>query len=181
MDQLSHVTVIIPTLNERQSLPLVLGDLPPVGRVIVVNNGSTDDSADVARTHGAAVIDEPRRGYGSACLAGIAAATEQQRAGFSPPAVIVFLDADYSDHPELLPELVAPIFAKRADMVLGSRLLGQREPGAMPPQSVRHAVFRLRCHLARVRSLAGAVGDGSALVATRSGSRGPACQRGMSW
>jgi glycosyltransferase involved in cell wall biosynthesis len=136
MDDWSDVTVIIPALNERESLPLVLGDLPRVGRVIVVDNGSTDGSADVARAHGASVVDEPRRGYGSACLAGIAATLEQHHAGFPRPAVIVFLDADYSDHPDMLPELVKPIFADEADMVLGSRLLGQRDPGAMPPQSV---------------------------------------------
>ena len=82
---LSRVTVVIPTLNERQSLPLVLAALPPVGRVIVVDNGSTDDSASVAELHGASVVPEPRRGYGSACLAGIKAAESQTTDGFPDP------------------------------------------------------------------------------------------------
>ncbi len=131
MLDLSNVAVVIPTLNEEQSLPLVLRDLPTVGRVVVVDNGSTDRSAEVARQAGAVVVTEPRRGYGSACLAGL----EYLRAN-DPPAVVVFLDADYSDYPEELVEIVAPIAAGKADFVLGSRLTGERERGAMPPQSI---------------------------------------------
>ena len=136
-----RIVVVIPAYNEESSLPQVLADLPRVGRVLVVNNASTDRTASVARSAGAEVVDEPRRGYGSACLAGLAKiradATETEaESGGARPAVIVFLDADYSDHPEELPQLAGPIFAGQCDMVLGSRLMGQRERGAMPPQSV---------------------------------------------
>ena len=148
---LREATVVIPALNEESSLPLVLGDLPSVGRVIVVDNGSTDATAAVASARGATVVHEPQRGYGSACLRGLAAIRELIDAGEPPPRVVVFLDADYSDHPELLPDLAEPIFSGRADFVLGSRLQGRREPGAMPPQSVfgnRLACFLLRCFAA---------------------------------
>jgi glycosyltransferase involved in cell wall biosynthesis len=144
---LSAVTVIIPALNEQASLPLVLRDLPAVGRVIVVDNGSTDATAQVAADDGADVVSEPRRGYGSACLRGLAAIVESIEAGHEPPQVVVFMDGDYSDHPELLPDLVGPIQAGEADFVLGSRLLGQREPGAMSPQCVFGN--RLACFLMR--------------------------------
>ena len=144
---LGGVTVVIPALNEAESLPLVLRDLPPVGRVIVVNNGSTDGTAAVASAHGATVVDEPRRGYGSACLRGLAVVSELIDAGESPPRVVAFLDADYSDHPELLPRLVDPILGGHAEFVLGSRLEGQREAGAMPLRSVFGN--RLACFLMR--------------------------------
>jgi glycosyltransferase involved in cell wall biosynthesis len=141
---LSYVAVIIPALNEESSLPLVLRDLPPVGRVIVVNNGSTDATAQRATEGGALVVVEPERGYGAACLRGLAALAEDRSA---PPRVVVFVDADYSDHPDQLPELVAPILAGTVDFVLGSRLLGKREPGAMPLQSLFGN--RLACFLMR--------------------------------
>lgn len=144
---LSLVTVIIPAYNEEASLPLVLGDLPEIGQVIVVDNASTDTTAEVAARHGACVVREPCRGYGSACLRGLAEIAEQVNNGEGAPRVVVFLDADYSDHPNLLPQLVAPLFAGQADFVLGSRLLGEREPGAMPPQSVYGN--RLACFLMR--------------------------------
>jgi glycosyltransferase involved in cell wall biosynthesis len=144
----SQVTVIIPALNEEASLPLVLRDLPPVGRVIVVDNGSTDATAHVATQAGAEVVAEPCRGYGSACLRGLAAIDETVRAGRAPPDIVVFLDGDYSDHPDLLPTLVEPIQSGRADFVLGSRLLGQREHGAMPAQSLFGN--RLACFLMRM-------------------------------
>ena len=130
------VDVVIPTLDEQESLPLVLRDLPAVRTVYVVNNGSTDASAQVAAEGGAVVVDEPRRGYGQACLRGLAEIENQIAAGVSAPDVVVFIDADYSDHPEQLTELVEPIAQNRFDFVLGSRLLGQREAGAMPPQSL---------------------------------------------
>ena len=135
-NDLDSVIVIIPALNEQRALPMVLGDLPKVGRVIVVDNGSTDRTADVAATGGATVVSEPQRGYGAACLRGLAAIRESIDKGEAAPRVVVFLDADYSDHPDLLPQLVEPIFDGRSDFVLGSRLLGVREKGAMPPQSV---------------------------------------------
>jgi hypothetical protein len=148
MIDLSRVAVIIPALNEEASLPLVLRDLPPVGRVIVVDNGSTDGTASVAVCAGATVIAEPERGYGAACLRGLAAIGELTAAGQPPPQVVVFLDADYSDDPHILPALVQPIFNDAADFVLGSRLLGRREPGAMPAQSVFGN--RLACGLMRL-------------------------------
>ncbi len=143
-----RIVVIIPARNEESSLPLVLGDLPRVGHVLVVDNGSTDRTAGVAADHGAEVIFEPRPGYGSACLAGLANVQLMAAAGEINPNVVVFLDGDYSDHPELLSLLVEPILADRADFVLGSRLLGDREPGAMPPQSVYGN--RLACFLMRL-------------------------------
>jgi glycosyltransferase involved in cell wall biosynthesis len=128
----ADVTVIIPACNEEQSLPLVLHDLPPVGRVIVVNNRSTDATAAVALAEGAEVVDEPQRGYGSACLRGMAAIEDLVADGDSQPEVVVFLDADHSAHAELLPRLVQPILDGEADFVLGSRMLGGRARGAMP-------------------------------------------------
>ena len=145
---LNEVTVIIPALNEEQALPLVLRDLPAAGRVIVVDNGSTDGTADVAIRAGALVVREPRRGYGSACLRGLAEIEHRTAAGEPPPRVVVFVDADYSDHADLLPQLVAPIFDGLADFVLGSRILGKREPGAMPPAA--YFGNHLACFLMRV-------------------------------
>jgi glycosyltransferase involved in cell wall biosynthesis len=141
------VTVIIPALNEEASLPRVLDDLPAVGRVIVVDNGSTDATARLAAEAGSWVVAELRRGYGAACLRGLAEVADLIAQGEVPPRIVVFLDADYSDHPDLLPALVEPIFAGTADFVLGSRLLGEREPGAMHPQSLFGN--RLACFLMR--------------------------------
>jgi glycosyltransferase involved in cell wall biosynthesis len=119
---------VIPALNEERSLPRVLDDLPRAGlqEVIVADNGSTDDTAAVAERAGARVVPAPRRGYGSACLAGLAARGDAD--------VVVFLDADHSDHPEELPDVLAPILAGEADLVIGSRSLGSREAGSMLPQ-----------------------------------------------
>ena len=132
---LSSVIVVIPALNEEASIPMVLADLPAVRQVIVVNNGSTDRTVEIAQKAGAMVVDQPQRGYGAACLKGIATARELAQ-GQESSTVIVFCDADYSDHVHLLPKLVAPIQNGQQDFVLGSRLLGEREKGAMPPQSV---------------------------------------------
>lgn len=145
--KLDDVTVIIPALNEERSLPMVLRDLPPVGRVIVVDNGSGDATAEVAANGGATVVAEPQRGYGAACLRGLATVRELIEHGHPAPRIVVFLDADYSDHPDMLPQLVEPILSGEADFVLGSRLLGDREPGAMPPQSVYGN--KLACFLMR--------------------------------
>jgi hypothetical protein len=146
--ELAAVWVIIPALNEEESLPRVLCDLPTVGRTIVVDNGSTDATAKVASDAGADVVQEPQRGYGAACLRGLAEVERAIAAGEPPPRVIVFLDGDYSDYPERLPELAAPVLAENADFVLGSRLLGERETGAMPPQSIWGN--RLACFLMRL-------------------------------
>ena len=145
---LSDVIVITPALNEETSLSLVLRDLPAVRYVIVVDNGSTDATAKVATAGGAMVVSEPQRGYGAACLRGLAAIEEMIAAGQAVPGIVAFIDADYSDHPELLPQLVDPIATGVADFVLGSRLRGHREPGAMPPQSLFGN--RLACFLMRL-------------------------------
>lgn len=120
-----RVSVIIPTHNEASALSYVLADLPAglVTEVLVVDSNSTDGTPDVAARMGARVIAEPRRGYGQACLTGIAHC--------SSPDVIVFLDGDYSDRPSELPRLLAPIVEGRADITIGSRLAGPRAPGAM--------------------------------------------------
>ncbi|MBL4884833.1 MAG: glycosyltransferase family 2 protein [Planctomycetaceae bacterium] len=128
---LSDVVVIIPALNEQESLPMVLQAIPETGRVIVVDNASEDQTAAVAAKHGADVVKENRRGYGAACLAGLA----YLEANIPDCKIIVFLDGDFSDSPEKLLDLVAPIHENQADFVLGSRLTGQMEPGAMPPQA----------------------------------------------
>jgi glycosyltransferase involved in cell wall biosynthesis len=121
-----RVSVIIPTRNEALSIGRVLADLPMdlVSEVIVVDSNSTDDTREIAARMGARVVPEPRRGYGRACLTGIAAA--------SAPDVVVFLDGDYSDRPAELLLLLAPIAEGRADITLGSRLAGPRTPGALP-------------------------------------------------
>ncbi|HEX4962387.1 MAG TPA: glycosyltransferase family 2 protein [Thermoanaerobaculia bacterium] len=126
------VDVVIPALNEEASLALVLAAIPHplVRRVVVADNGSLDGTARVAREGGAEVVAAARRGYGSACLAGLA---HLRRTG--PPEVVVFVDADYSDHPEEMTALVAPILAGEADLVIGSRVLGRRERGALLPQA----------------------------------------------
>jgi glycosyltransferase involved in cell wall biosynthesis len=129
------IAVVIPALNEEASLPLVLRDIPRdlVNEIVVVDNGSHDRTAEVAREGGATVVGEPQRGYGSACLRGLAELAGRTE---GPPDVVVFLDADYSDHADELPAVVGPILDGSCDMVIGSRLLGQRERGAMPPQAV---------------------------------------------
>ncbi|MEM7353975.1 MAG: glycosyltransferase family 2 protein, partial [Acidobacteriota bacterium] len=126
------IDVVIPAFNEEASLPKVLAALPrpPVRRVVVTDNNSSDTTAEVARQGGAVVVFEKVAGYGNACLA----ALDHLRHN-DPPAVVVFIDADYSDHPEELPRVVAPILEGRADVVIGSRILGQREPGALLPQA----------------------------------------------
>jgi len=148
LEALDRVDVVIPALNEEASLPMVLGDLPSVRNVFVVDNGSTDRTAQVAEEHGAIVVPEPQRGYGAACLRGLAEIESRSRNGDGPPEFVVFVDADYSDHPNLLPQLVEPIVDGDFDFVLGSRLLGEREAGAMPPQSVYGN--HLACFLMRI-------------------------------
>jgi glycosyltransferase involved in cell wall biosynthesis len=125
----ARISVIIPAVDEEEAIGLVIAEIPPVVKeVIVVDNGSRDRTAEVARAAGARVVGEPRRGYGRACLAGIAAADR--------PDVLVFLDGDRSDYPAQLPEVTAPILEGRADMVIGSRSLGRREAGAHPWHAV---------------------------------------------
>ncbi|MEM6795685.1 MAG: glycosyltransferase family 2 protein [Acidobacteriota bacterium] len=126
------VDVVLPAFNEERSLPLVLRAIPrpPVRRMVVANNNSTDSTAQVAAEGGAVVVDAPTPGYGSACLSGIDWIRRND-----PPDVLVFLDADYSDHPEELPRVIEPILSDAADVVIGSRILGSRQRGALLPQA----------------------------------------------
>ena len=125
---LMRVSVIIPTHNEAQAIGRVLADLPSglVTEVIVVDSNSTDGTPDVARKLGAKIIEEPRRGYGRACLTGLANTQD--------PDVVVFLDGDYSDRPAELPIVLAPLIEGRADIVFGSRFSGKSSRGALPWQ-----------------------------------------------
>ena len=130
------IDVIIPAYNEQDSIGNVLRDIPKalVREVIVCNNNSTDNTKKVALENGATVVDQPLKGYGNACLKGIAyikAKPIQEQ-----PDIVVFLDGDYSDHPEEMTKLVAPIIEKNMDMVIGSRALGEMEAGAMMPQQI---------------------------------------------
>lgn len=130
------IDVIIPAHNEESSIPLVLEAIPKdlVREVIVCSNASTDDTAMRARGAGATVLEEPRKGYGSACLKAIRYLREKPMA--EHPDIVVFLDGDYSDHPEEMPLLIQPIVEGSADMVIGSRVLGELERGAMMPQQI---------------------------------------------
>lgn len=126
------IDVVIPAYNEEESIGLVLADIPAglVRRVVVADNNSRDATATRAREAGAEVVPAPVQGYGSACLAGL---DHLRRTG--PPEVVVFLDADYSDHADEMPRLVEPIARDEADLVIGSRALGNAEPGALLPQA----------------------------------------------
>jgi glycosyltransferase involved in cell wall biosynthesis len=135
------IDVVVPVLDEAEALPWVLGRLPYGYRPLVVDNGSTDGSGDVARDLGATVVVEPRRGFGAACAAGLAVA--------SAP-VVAFCDADGSLDPGELPLVVAPVCAKTADLVLGARR--PATPGALPP----HARLANRYLARRIRRASGA-------------------------
>ncbi|MCY7352706.1 MAG: glycosyltransferase family 2 protein [Cytophagaceae bacterium] len=127
------IKVIIPAFNEEWAIGLVLAEIPDlVSEVIVVNNNSTDQTARVAAEAGATVLHEARQGYGSACLKGIDYLKQQELW----PDIVVFLDADHSDYPEELGQLVAPILEADVEMVIGSRALGQRQRGSMMPQQI---------------------------------------------
>jgi glycosyltransferase involved in cell wall biosynthesis len=139
-----RVAVIIPALDEEEAIGLVLAEIPPgVAEVVVVDNGSRDRTGEVARAAGARVVHEPRRGYGQACLAGIAAVEGAD--------VLAFLDGDHSDHPRQLPEVLAPILAGEADLVIGSRELGRRAKGSHP----LHAVLGTRLCVTLMNRLTG--------------------------
>ena len=120
-----QISLIIPALNEAESIPSVLKAIPrdEAVEIIVVDGGSADGTASIASASGARVIHEPRRGYGQACATGVTAATGE---------ILVFMDADGADDPRQLPDLVQPIKSGQAEMVLGSRLAGEVEAGAMP-------------------------------------------------
>jgi glycosyltransferase involved in cell wall biosynthesis len=123
------IVVIIPAVNEEGSIGKVVSELPSaiVSDVIVCNNGSTDGTAEVAKAAGAIVVDEPKAGYGWACLKGMEFAAQMD----VKPDIIVFIDGDYSDYPAELTNVVAPILEKDIDLVIGSRALGAKEKGSM--------------------------------------------------
>src|SRR5688572_10587398 len=118
---MSGISVIIPAYNEARSIAHVLRDIPGglVSEIIVVDNNSTDDMAKIAKENGATVLFQPERGYGNACLEGLAYL--RKRPAEEKPNIVVFLDGDYSDYPEKMPELIYPILNNDADLVIGSR------------------------------------------------------------
>ena len=122
------VDVIIPAFNEEKSIAKVIGDIPALVRhVVVANNNSTDRTAEVATAAGAEVVFEPQKGYGKACLTAMDWIQQQE----VQPDILVFLDGDYSDYPQELELLIAPILEGKAELVIGSRSLGEREAGSM--------------------------------------------------
>lgn len=134
------IGVVIPAQNEADAIARVIGDIPAwVDRIVVADNGSSDDTVAIAESCGAIIAREPRSGYGAACLKGIAAVGDMD--------VIVFLDGDYSDHPEQMERLVDPVVSGEADLVIGSRVTGNADPGSLTvPQRFGN---RLACFLMR--------------------------------
>ncbi len=126
--------IIIPVLNEEEAIGKVLTDIPrnAVRHIIVCDNGSTDNTASVARAAGAMVVSAPERGYGNACLKGMEYIAAQE----VKPDVVAFLDGDYSDFPAELVSLIKALEDNQADLVIGARTLGQRENGSLMPQQV---------------------------------------------
>ena len=149
---IKSISVVIPALNEENAIAKVITDIPKnvctpdghtgaiVQEIIVVNNGSTDNTAAIAAENGARVVDEPRKGYGYACLAGIAALE------VAPPDIVVFLDGDYSDYPADLPRLLQPILEGIADLVIGARKAYNAREALLP--QARFGNW-LACHLIR--------------------------------
>ncbi len=134
MQRPPKVIVIIPAFNEENAVGMVVREIPKayVSQIIVVNNNSKDETRRSAEEAGAIVVDEPKQGYGNACLKGI----DYVRRQHLNPDIIVFLDADHSDYPEELPLLLKPITEDVYDMVIGSRALGKRKRGSMMPQQI---------------------------------------------
>jgi glycosyltransferase involved in cell wall biosynthesis len=137
----SRISIIIPAYNEESSIGLVLDALPKekIHEIIVVDNGSTDATARVAQEHGARVVKEPRKGYGSACLKGIDE--------LDAPDIVVFIDGDFSDFPEEIVFLIRPIETGEKDFVLGSRMILPKSQSALLPQARygnRLAVFLIK-------------------------------------
>lgn len=124
-----RVGVVIPALNEEAAIGNVIAEIPDwVDKIIVVDNGSIDRTAQFARAAGAKVVREDEPGYGAACLAGLAA--------LPPVDAVVFLDGDYSDYPEEMEALIEPVVNGNCDLVIGSRVLGDRERGSLTPIQV---------------------------------------------
>ncbi len=129
------IKVIIPAFNEQNAVGLVIEEIPTglVQEIIVVDNGSTDNTCEIATKKGATVLRENKKGYGYACLRGIAHIASQPD---DLPEIVVFLDGDHSDYPEEMPKLIAPITEQQADLVIGSRATGKKESGSMTPQQI---------------------------------------------
>lgn len=128
-----NIQVIIPAFNEAQSIAKVVQAIPSmVSEVIVINNNSSDETASEAKRAGATVLTENRPGYGFACLKGMEYIAQKNE----PPDIVVFLDGDFSDYPEDLPQIVAPIISGEADFVIGARVKITREKGSMTPQQI---------------------------------------------
>ena len=127
------IKVIIPAYNEQDSIAKVINDIPKiVDEIIVISNNSTDATVKNATNAGATVLQENRKGYGYACLKGMDYIASLEK----KPTIIVFLDGDYSDYPEQLTALIAPIIDKNIDFVIGARVKELREDGAMTPQQI---------------------------------------------
>jgi glycosyltransferase involved in cell wall biosynthesis len=128
------IRVIIPAFNEQNAVGLVIDEIPKdwVTEIIVVDNGSSDDTFLQAESKGATALKEPKRGYGQACLCGMKHVADSP----TQPDIIVFLDGDHSDYPEELKDLVQPIIEDRAELTIGSRTLGEKERGSMTPQQL---------------------------------------------
>ncbi len=125
---MSIIKVIIPAYNEEDSIVNVINDIPNVvNEIIVVSNNSTDDTEKNAKSAGATVLTESKKGYGYACLKGMEYISQQTQ----KPDILVFLDGDYSDFPEELTKIIAPILEKNIDLVIGSRVKDLREQGSM--------------------------------------------------
>ncbi|WP_289043311.1 glycosyltransferase family 2 protein [uncultured Olleya sp.] len=130
---MTKIKVIIPAYNEQDSIANVINDIPKlVDEVIVVSNNSTDLTETNAKNAGATVLKESNKGYGYACLKGMDYIAKQT----NKPDIIVFLDGDYSDYPEELTKIIAPILDKNTDFVIGARVKNLREEGSMTPQQI---------------------------------------------
>ncbi len=130
---MTDIKVIIPAYNEEDSIASVVNDIPDVvSEIIVINNNSSDNTAENAAKAGATVLTELRKGYGYACLCGMDYIAKQSKV----PDIIVFMDGDYSDYPEELHQVVAPILTNGYDLVIGARTKRLRETGSMTPQQV---------------------------------------------
>lgn len=134
MSPSGNIYVLIPAFNEENGIGEVIREIPLglVKEIVVINNASTDDTEKIARDSGATVLREPVPGYGRACLKGLRYLSQSIR----PDDIVVFIDADHSDYPEEMILLVQPIIHHQADLVIGSRALGQKEKGSMTPQQI---------------------------------------------
>lgn len=128
------ISIIIPAFNEENGVGQVIDEIPRdlVDEIIVVNNASTDNTEIIAREKGATVLHESTPGYGRACLKGI----HYIKDSLNKPDIIVFLDADHSDYPQEIIQLIQPILDNQTDLVIGSRALGNKEKGSMTPQQI---------------------------------------------